>query len=230
MTSVNASVELSSFANISLPVHQKVLTVMASIDRACEVYFQSKNIKSTVVTFGGYIRDTIAGKIQTIDSIVDIDTWILLSKRPGYTSLSLNGAKLFFIALTESLKENHTVACNVMALDDQPNDTPNYGVLKMLIDGIRFDIGTDINYNFSFAKLSDYTVNNLYMNLSGKINLRVPSQHGIGECICDIFERQLIRVIDPHASQTKWSRSNLPDLSGPCEQREAKMIAKGYHF
>ena len=213
-TSTMASVELSSFANISIPVHQKVLAIMASISRACDLYFEDKNIKAKVVSFGGYIRDMIAGKIQLAESIVDVDTWILLSKRPGYTSLSLTGAKLFFVALAENLKKDHTVACNVMVLDDQLHNTPNYGVLKMLIDGIRFDIGTDINNNFSFAKLSDYTVNNLYMDISGKINLRVPSSHGVGECICDIYERQLIRVIDTHVS----------------EQREAKMLEKGYHF
>jgi hypothetical protein len=99
----------------------------------------------------------------------------------------------------------------------------------MEIDEINFDMCTNIN-NFSekayttFKNLSDFTVNNLYIDINGQLNKRIDcSNYTLDDCIEDIKNKKLHNIyIVPN--EEEYSMINFFD------KREKKMLEYGYVY
>ena len=190
-----------------------------------------------IVIFGGFIRDLILHyfeyqKNQDIEFIKpkDIDTWF------HYISIHDNEYRKFSHSMTSWQRYLSTIKKMIHEFSEYDiknqmgytisYDLSNYCVYTMEIDGINFDMCANIN-NYSgnafttFKNLSDFTVNNLYIDTKGQLKKRIDCpDYTIDDCIEDIKNKKLHNIY-----------VDLGKEYGVCfDKRKKKMLDYGYTY
>ena len=172
-----------------------------------------------VLVFGGYLRTVIQNfYLKEFKEPNDIDIWLEVKNRCSYSLNSyvkLLDAKFNFkylhIPFDSATNKNNLEKCkekyNISKINlasfprssfGNNNGPINYGLFRIEIDNIYFDIVTDLNVEplTSFKRICDYTVNNLYFDSNGEINTRCESKYTINDILHHIKEKITYEIYD----------------------------------
>ena len=198
----------------SRPYYNKVQDILNTMQKTPGQQFQ-------LYVFGGFLRDIICQYYNpdTKFSPKDIDVWI------EYTdgkAVSLHRWGYYKSKeIIENLEQNHTVEKKV-----QSRVKSLYGLVRITVDSIQFDITTNINRrkDAPFYNLTDFTVNNLYMDMDGNIFKRIDGDW------CPYTKNQIMLHIKHKKLVDMPFTYNDYICSDTFDSREFKMIQYGYRY
>ena len=190
----------------------------------CEIYI-----------FGGYIRNIIEHYHSQAEVFIppnDVDIFIRFDEQYVRTPSQTTWKRLFVPFIVQSLAINHTITYGKIKHNHYGDY--DYGLARITIDGINFDITTHINdfqaYCPRFDELSDYTVNNLMIDTRGNLSTRVKiDQYGLQSCLEHIQQRQLVFINNETVFRERLSYDEDGSIFAKyMDDRKAKMLAYGY--
>ena len=228
----------------SKPFYDHIIGIIQKLNeyqQKVELWKLPDNLQCNIVIFGGFIRDLIRHyfEYQNNEDVEfikpkDIDTWFHykspMDDEYHKFSHSMTSWIRYLRALNEIMRYNSEYDVNhYLSGYSFSVDITKYCVCTMEIDEINFDMCTDIN-NYSgkafttFKNLSDFTVNNLYIDINGQLNKRDDcSDYTLDICIDDIKNKKLHNIyIVPN--EEEYSMINFFD------KREKKMLEYGYVY
>jgi hypothetical protein len=201
----------------SKPIYQKVIHIVEKIELV---------LNCKVSIFGGFIRNIIEHyhKPSSEFKFNDVDIWIffdnkLIQSKQSFRNLINNGA----------YKINSKAKYSGDALET--GSASNYNSFKNDIEGIIFDF--NCNYpnepTLSYDFLTDFTVNNLSMEINGQLNMRIKVDYTIENIIEHIKQKLLIEIqtIDKLKQFKYFNKDNLTEK---LKLRTEKMLSYGYIF
>ncbi len=196
---------------------------------------QINNYKVEINIFGGFIRDIISHYFHPDNDFIpstDVDIWFTYYDKDKELSYSQNMWNSLFIKIINDLKMKYNVSKAITTYDSVPRET--YGVCKAIIDGIHFDFNTGINSSSSYKTISDFTVNNLSIDINGNILKRVNEccDFNVENIIAHIKQKKLINIVNPKVIEKYieqgLSTKEIQELL--INRREQKMIKNGYNY
>lgn len=209
--------------------------VMSIIEYLKTIAFFDNNNKVEINIFGGFIREIISHYFHPDEDFVpstDVDIWFKHYNKGLELSYSQNIWNSLFIKMINDLNIKYNISKAFASRETVPRET--YGVCKATIDGINFDFNTDINGSSSYKTISDFTINNLAIDINGNILKRVNEccNFNVGDIIGHIKEKKLINIVNPKVIEKYikqgWSTKEIQDLL--ITKREQKMINYGYTY
>ena len=107
-----------------------------------------------------------------------------------------------------------------------------YPCIRCDIDGISFDCCTNINNVKYFNMMCDFTVNNLYIDLCGNLNMRTPNSHNVYTVLQHITHSLLVPFGGADGWKNylmKWYGSHeLKNIEILMNNRYRKMMEYGF--
>jgi len=193
------------------------------------VKFLESVTKININIFGGFIRDIICHYYNPTEEFKysDIDIWLMHGR------ISLNSWKYRVENIVEKIKEKYSkieefgTYCYTFSARD------NYGLLKIIINDIKFDISTNINYDSLFNNLCDFSVNNLYINSDGEIFTRTETKYNVNETIVHVKEKKIYDILNKDILEKKYINCDTELYSEDyynirLKQRKIKLIYDDY--
>ena len=176
--------------------YNKIINICKTIEQL----LTTDRVMAKVYIFGGFVRDTIHKYFvnptivvdnENINMFNDIDIWVFFV--PTYDCklcLSPNKWNKIIVSMV-----NHMEMFNVQFMEKSyserlgfvKNNVINYPCVKLMIDGIKFDLCTNLYSYDTFKTMSDFTVNNLYIDLDGNIYSRSGSPNNVQIALNHIF-------------------------------------------
>ncbi len=196
---------------------------------------QINNYKVEINIFGGFIRDIISHYFYPDEDFIpsaDVDMWFTYYCNDKILSYSQNMWNSLFIKIINDLKMKYNVSKAITTYESVPRET--YGVCKATIDNIQFDFNTDINGSSSYKTISDFTVNNLSIDMNGNILKRVNEccDFNVDDIIIHIKQKKLINIVNPKIIEKYieqgLSTKEIQELL--INRREQKMKKYGYKY
>lgn len=181
--------------------------------------------------FGGFLRSLIQGTIPR-----DVDMWFKYT-RPHFAGTPGIWRRRI-LAMIPQIREKHTIKDGDIKIsntrDTEMIGEDSYEIATIKIDGIDFDFCCNTSRRLSFNTLADFSVNNLYIGLDGRLKTRVLTDYTVTDIIGHIKERKLIDItdievikghLDPHCH-----KYNLDYYKNKMNLKGVKMISYGYTF
>ena len=202
------------------PFYERVINIVKDLEEITH---------TKVVIFGGFIRNIIECYFNPsiVFKINDVDIWFLNGH--SLTTWERSVTHIYNqinICHNSSKKDFHHYGISEHRID--------YGVIKMTIDDIKFDMCTRINGFTTFDTLTDFVCNNLYIDINGNINIRVKCEYPINDIIEQIKNKKLIAMLDKEFIETEcltyWNPNDKQFYEDKWKYREDKMLSYGYNY
>lgn len=171
--------------------------------------------KPKIYIFGGFIREIISHYYSSDTEFIpskDVDLWFDYKPQNDYISLNSWIYRYRQILYNLNNKINITDAYRYNVFDD----ISKYGLLKLKFNNIDFDISTCINTCSLFDTLSDYTVNNLYIDIDGNINTRINSIYSVSDILLHIKKKELYKISTLNDENIKNRTKKMLDYGYVC--------------
>ena len=225
----------------SKPFYDLVISIVEKLEeyqQKVDLWKIPDGLECNIVIFGGFIRDLILHYFEyqkddnsEFNKPKDIDLWFHY-KSPYDTqyhkfSHSMTSWERYLSALKKIMRHHseYDVEDSLTGFIHSYEIT-DYCVLTMTIDNIRFDMCANINkYSgesfTTFKDLSDFTVNNLFIDTKGMMKKRINyANYTLDDCIDDIKHKKLHNIfIDPGN-----------EYGVRFDAREKKMLSYGYTY
>ena len=208
----------------SKPYFDKITSIVINI---------SKILESEIFIYGGFVRDLIQHYFEynvnnEIEFIKpnDVDIWVSQKYSHKYSLRSWD----YTIRNLYNRKDELNITFMGGGSGSAFSDREVYSLVKIVIDNITFDMTTDINFWSVYNDLSDFTVNNLSIDMNHNITQRTETKYTIDEIIthikdksivCCINHKKLDNYIKFYCDETNYYKSKLRD-------RLVKMEGKNY--
>ena len=217
------------FYNHVIGIVEKLLECHQKID-----LLKITQLECDIVIFGGFVRDLILHyfEYQNDENIEfikpkDIDLWFHYNNPNGKFTHSMTSWTHYIKQIKKTIDNCSEYSVNKkLECYSFSDDISKYCVIAMEIDNIKIDMCTNINHfsetSFTtFKDLSDFTVNNLYIDTQGQLNKRVERDNfTLNECIEDIHNKKLHNIyVNPGS-----------DYGLRFDQREKKMLEYNYNY
>jgi hypothetical protein len=168
---------------------------------------------TTIVVFGGFVRDIINDTYPR-----DVDIWFRYRR-----TITNEIFRAKFIEMITKLKSEFKVICDLEQVGED-------GCYSVVIDSITFDFCCNTFNNRSFNELADFSVNNLYIQNDGQLNVRVPCEYTVEHTINHIRQYKLCYIINEEVvhTQSYWN-GNTELYWRNVERKLEKMTSYGYN-
>ena len=183
--------------------------------------------------YGGFIRNIIHHYYHPSDEFTpskDVDIWMYKNEvDPAKAKFSFsNGGYEMFMrqTLNDMRSKYHIPMVPYSQYVDPTKFTKSYSVFRQTIDNIDFDLCAQINSCDSFAVLTDFTVNNLYISCDGTIIVRLKCGYTLDEITNHIKHKQLVKIFDMTVKYEYESQMHIDRFN----KRETKMLSYGYNY
>lgn len=180
----------------SKPHFDKIMSIVRFI-KTCFDELDTKDVShnkiKSIYVFGGFIRDLISHHFDGSDSFEitgDVDVWLKFN----HGCISFSRREHMMKILYQQLIENKFNTKIIMRMDGLEPENMEYIAKGFLINGIKFDICANINNRIQFRSLSDFSVNNLYINQDGNVHSRVKTRFTVPQIIKHIKMKYLINI------------------------------------
>ena len=227
--------------------YYKVMEIVNNL----QTYMQNnvqKNIVSTkynkapvnTLIYGGFIRNIIRHYYHPSDEFTpskDVDIWMYKNEvdpAQAKFSFSNGGYEMFMRQTLNDMRAKYNIPLIPYSQYVDPTKfTKSYSVFRQTIDNIDFDLCAQINSSDTFAVLTDFTVNNLYISCDGTIIVRLKCGYTLDEITNHIKHKQLVKIFD-------MTTQKLPEFESiqiqiqmhivRFNKRETKMLSYGYNY
>jgi hypothetical protein len=226
--------------------YNDIITIVNVLQNT-KFFFSKDSIekKVSIYVFGGAIRSIIQNYFNQTEEFIpskDIDLWFDFSNI-WWRGHSFETWKRTVNYILNELKYNSNINLSEKhEMYPEFGNRETYGIHTININNYDIDISTEINKECNFKNLSDFTVNNLYIDINGNLNTRATSEYTIKECIDHIKHKKLINIYNfKHAEQFVQYFCNDKDLERDnitleeavamrFKQREEKMLSYDYNY
>jgi hypothetical protein len=183
--------------------------------------------------YGGFIRNIIDHYYHPHDDFTpskDVDVWMYKHAiDPAQARFSFSNDS-FMRNMRQTLNELKS-KYNIPSIPYSPYVDPtkftkSYSVFRQTIDNIDFDLCAQINSSDTFASLTDFTVNNLYIDTMGNIIVRLKCEYSLDEITDHIKHKKLVKILDSPVNEFNVNQKHIDRF----EQREKKMLSYGYNY
>ena len=179
--------------------------------------------KSSMFIFGGFVRDIIQG--IPVDKLKEKDVDVFIEEMSN-----ISHERLAYIV--RYLKEYLTMYKSVNVDWDYNvfwDDISHYGLVKMKIDGIRFDLSFDVNAHGRFSKMHDFACNSLFCDTQDGTLAARYRPLSVKECIDDIRNLRLRDMSKcTEYAYNGYSEKSLDIYRQQMIKRKRKMLSYGY--
>lgn len=217
---------VSYLTDKSMPHFEKVMDIVNEIKTVIHPSY-------CISIYGGFLRDIISSYFDPSFSfnLKDVDIWI----SPESCHFSLHSWRRFTYKLFTELSLGHTLTGGHIFENYHINGA-DYCMCRIGIDGMMFDMSTEINDTKKFEDVADFSVNNLYFTTDGKIGVRSTAccSFPIATIIEHIRNKKLHNVVD-HSVTNKWCYNDSCSSAASCTcyetsfaRRKAKMMDYGF--
>ena len=218
------------YANIKdflTPKSEKYYTEVLNIVRELEEKSKINDKNTYISIYGGFIRNIILHYFEyqqnnevNFTPSKDVDIWFHHNKN---TWISFNTFLRRMNTIIDSMKEFNFV-CDKQNIVDK--NIINYRIQKYIINDIHFDVCSNINNFSTFDTLSDFSVNNIFIDINGVLNKRVNCIYSLEQCINHIQNREIHVIVDDLF--IKNNIDNFDNHDNYMQLRKLKMNSYGY--
>ncbi len=216
--------------------YNKVMSIIEHLKTIAIFDNNKKNdTKVEINIFGGFVREIILHYFHPDEDFVpsaDVDIWFTYYYKDKKITYGRTIWNSLFFKIINDLKINHNVSDEIATLDMLPRES--YGVCHAIINDVKFDFNTDINGSSSYKTISDFTVNNLAIDMNGNLVKRVDEccDFNVSDIITHIKEKKLITMVNPKMIkeyEKNWG-STKEIQERLITKREQKMTKHGYTY
>lgn len=179
--------------------------------------------KSSMIIFGGFVRDIIQGIPANKLKEKDVDVLVEEISNISHERLAY---------IVRYLKEYLTMYKSVDVDWDHNvffEDISHYGLVKLKIDGIRFDLSFDVNCHGRFDRMHDFACNSLFFDIPDGILATRYRPLSVKECIDDIRNLRLRDMSKcTEYAYNGYSEKSLDIYRQQMIKRKRKMLSYGY--